>query len=179
MKSIVDMTQAELGAHVQSHLRSKGIEVVLSGGAVVAIYSHQRYVSKDLDLVNIFARRFDDLRNAMQEIGFHEQGRHFSHPDTQFIIEFPPGPLTIGSEPVGQIIDLEYDTGTLRLISPSDCVKDRLAAYYHWGDRQCLIQAIWVAQIHEIDLAEVRRWSISEDKLSEFEEISHQLRGEI
>ncbi|MBU4457014.1 MAG: hypothetical protein KKA65_05945 [Nanoarchaeota archaeon] len=39
MKSIQEMTQGELGAFVQSYLRKKRIEVVLSGGAAVSIES--------------------------------------------------------------------------------------------------------------------------------------------
>lgn len=37
VKRIREMSQAELGAFIQSHLHEKGIDVVLSGGAVVAI----------------------------------------------------------------------------------------------------------------------------------------------
>jgi hypothetical protein len=55
MKTIKEMTQGELGAYIQSHLRQKGIEVVLSGGAAVGIYSNNLYVSKDLDFVNVYA----------------------------------------------------------------------------------------------------------------------------
>jgi len=51
MKSIKKMTNAELAAFIQSHLRNKGIDVVLSGGACVSIYSSNRYVSMDLDLI--------------------------------------------------------------------------------------------------------------------------------
>jgi hypothetical protein len=35
MKSIKEMTQGELAAFIQSHLREKGIDVVLSGGALL------------------------------------------------------------------------------------------------------------------------------------------------
>ncbi len=52
MKHIKNMTQAELAAYVQSHLQEKGITVVLSGGATVSIYSANKYVSADVDLVN-------------------------------------------------------------------------------------------------------------------------------
>jgi hypothetical protein len=62
------------------------------------------------------------------------------------------------------------DTGTLRLLSPTDCVKDRLAAYYHWNDRQCLQQAIWVAQERDVDWNEVERWSRQEREMGKFEE---------
>ena len=60
-------------------------------------------------------------------------------------------------------------------MSPTDCVKDRLAAYYHWGDQQCLVQARLVAEVHEVDFEEVRRWSRVEGKLAEFEKIVSRL----
>lgn len=57
---------------------------------------------------------------------------------------------------------MQCDTGTLRLLSPTDCIKDRLAAFYHWNDRQCLQQAVWVAQEREVDWDEIKRWSVQE-----------------
>lgn len=39
MKLIEKMERADLAAFVQKHLRYKGIDVVLSGGACVSIYS--------------------------------------------------------------------------------------------------------------------------------------------
>ncbi len=172
MKSIQEMTQGELGAFVQSYLRKKRIEVVLSGGAAVAIYSHNKYISRDLDFVNVYSAKRRAIRAVMEEMGFHEEGRYFQHPDSQFLVEFPPGPLTVGEEPVKQIDEMEFSTGILRIISPTDCVKDRLVAYFHWGDNQCLFQAILVAQQHDINLDEIRRWSSIEGKLDEFEKIS-------
>jgi hypothetical protein len=169
------MTQSELGAYVQTHLRKKGIELVLSGGAAVSIYSSNRYVSKDLDFVNIYATKRKSILVAMEELGFHEEGRYFIHPDTQFFIEFPPGPLTIGDEPVKQIDEVKFPTGTLKIISPTDCVKDRLAAYYHWGDQQCLAQAVLVARMQQIDIEEVKRWSKGEGKLDDFEKFHSRL----
>jgi hypothetical protein len=64
-----------------------------------------------------------------------------------------------------------------RVISPTDCVKDRLAWYYHYGDRQCLAQAILVSRDHRVDLNEIRRWSEAEGKRDEFEEIRQALAG--
>jgi len=57
---------------------------------------------------------------------------------------------------------MEYKTGMLRVISPTECVKDRLAAYYHFGDQQCLSQALLVAKSNKIDLDEIKRWSAVE-----------------
>ena len=84
MKPVRDMTQAELGAYVQSHLGAKGIDVVLSGGAVVAIYTSGKYVSPDLDLVNRYSAKRSAIKSAMEELGFQEVGRHFEHPDSEF-----------------------------------------------------------------------------------------------
>jgi hypothetical protein len=39
MNRISEMTQAEVAAFIQTHLRTKEISVVLSGGAAVAIYT--------------------------------------------------------------------------------------------------------------------------------------------
>lgn len=111
----------------------------------------------------------------MMEIGFYEEGRYFRHPGLQFFVEFPPGPLAIGEEPVKQVIEKKLSMGTLKIISPTDCVKDRLAAYYHWGDQQSLLQAALVAQQHKINIDEIRRWSLAEGKLAEFERIKGRL----
>jgi len=175
MKEIADMTEMELSAYVQSHLRKQGIEVVLSGGGAVTIYSENRYISKDLDLVNIYAVNRRKIRAAMNELGFQEEGRYFRHPETELFIEFPAGPLAIGGEAISNIVEKEVRTGLLRIISPTDCVKDRLAAYYHWGDQQCLIQAEYVAQAQEIDLEEVERWSEREGMLIKFRNIKDRL----
>lgn len=136
MISISQMTQIELAAFVQSHLQKHQIDVVLSGGAAVGYYSRNKYISVDLDLVNTLSTPRKFLVQAMGEIGFSEENRYFIHPETKFMIEFPPGPLSIGAEPVIRIDLIEVSSGLLRIISATDCVKDRLSAFYHWGDRQ-------------------------------------------
>jgi hypothetical protein len=176
MKPVSKMTQGELGAFIQSQLREKGIEVILSGGAAVAIYSNNKYVSKDLDLINIFGVNRRKIRDTMTAMGFYEEGRYFRHLDSRFFVEFPPGPLTIGEEHVKQIVEKKLSTGILKVISPTDCVKDRLAAYYHWGDQQSLLQASLVAQGNKINIDEIKRWSLTEGKLEEFEKIKDKLR---
>lgn len=164
MKSIRKMKQAELAAYVQSYLRRQGIEVTLSGGAAVSIYTVNRYVSADVDLVeNSYVDRHQ-LTKAMAEIGFREKNRYFAHPDTLHIIEFPAGPLSVGGEPVWRIKQIKLTTGILRVISSTDCVKDRLAGYYYWADQQSLAQAVLVSIHNRINISEVERWSKAEGK---------------
>jgi hypothetical protein len=175
VKPVGEMSRAELAAFVASHLRERGIDVVLSGGSCVAIYSREQYVSMDLDLVNVrFARR-RAIRESMEEIGFKEEVRYFRHPDSALLVEFPPGPLGVGEEPVKQIDELHLATGKLRIISPTDCVKDRLAWYFHDNDNECLEQAVLVARVNAIDLKEVARWASVEGKRSLFDTIKPRL----
>ena len=149
--------------------------MVLSGGACVTIYSQNRYISQDLDFIESGLTPRRKLKNLLGKIGFLEERRYFRHPDTGFFLEFPTGPLAVGREPVKETIMLHFSTGVLRIISPTDCVKDRLAAYYHWGDRQSLEQAIWVIRDNAVDLKEVQRWSEAEGNLTQFQEIKARL----
>jgi hypothetical protein len=169
MKKIKNMTLAELAAYVQTQLRLDGIDVVLSGGATVSFYSGNKYVSKDVDLINVrFAKR-SKVKAAMENLGFQEKGRYFEHADSKFLVEFPDGPLSVGEEPVKEINEVDLATGMLRVISPTDCVKDRLCAYYFWNDQQGLAQAVLVTKSQTVDLDEIKRWSKVEGKSKEFE----------
>lgn len=175
MKKIKNMSQVELAAYVQDSLQVEGIQVVLSGGSAVSFYSSNQYVSKDLDLINTnFARR-SKIKAVMDKLGFHEQGRYFIHPETKFFVEFPDGPLSVGEEPVKEISEFELSTGTLRVLSPTDCVKDRLCAFYFWNDLQGLEQAVLVAKSQKVDLKEIKRWSKVEGKEKEFKAFTDKL----
>jgi hypothetical protein len=176
MKSISEMSVGEIAAYVAEHLRKNGINVVLTGGSCVSIYTDNRYFSYDLDFIEEGRSTRKKITACLQKIGFQEQNRYFTHTDTRFIIEFPSGPLAIGDEPPGNIAQLEFATGSLRLLSATDCVKDRLAGFYHWKDRQCLDQAIMVAIDTEVDLTEVERWSHHEGMVEEFERIKMLLK---
>ena len=160
MKAVGRMTQAELAAYVQHHLHEKGITVVLSGGAAVGIYTASKYVSRDIDLVNVNSEDRKRIKAAMEEIGFRETSRYFHHSQSRHIVEFPPGPLAIDDQPVRRVAKIRYATGTLKLISVTDCVRDRLAAFYFWNDQPGLEQAVLVAKHKRVDMNEVRRWSI-------------------
>lgn len=170
MKAVGAMNQAEVAAYVQSHLRKRKIEVVLSGGAAVAIYN-KKYVSLDIDLVIRYTARKKEIKKAMEEISFLAQGRYYHHKDTKYFIEILSGPLGIGSENINKFKEMKFSTGTLKLLTPTDSVKDRLAGYYHWGDRQSLAQAVLISKAKKINLKEIENWSKREGKLEEFQKI--------
>jgi len=175
MKKIKNMSQVELAAYVQDSLQAEGIQVVLSGGSVVSFYSSNKYVSKDLDLINTSFSRRSKIKSVMDSLGFTEQGRYFIHTETTFFIELTDGQLYVGEEPVKEISEFELATGTLRVLSPTDCVKDRLCAFYFWNDLQGLEQAILVTKSQQVDLKEIRRWSKVEGKEKEFKVFTDKL----
>jgi len=176
MKPIGDMTRLELAGLVSSEFQKNGINVVLSGGSCVSIYSEEKYVSMDLDFVNAAFTKRRRIRDVMKSLGFHEENRYDRHPDADLLVEFPPGPLGVGEEPVKQIDEIETEAGLLRIISPTDCVKDRLTWYYHDDDTECLKQAVLVASYNTVDLKEIERWSEVEGKSDEFGHIRDQLQ---
>ena len=169
MKQIRNMSQTELAAYIQDTLHNQGIRVVLSGGSAVSFYSANRYVSRDLDLINTSFTRRSKIKSAMNALEFQEKGRYFVSSETQFFVEFPDGPLSVGDEPVKEVSEFVLATGTLRILSSTDCVKDRLCAFYFWNDRQGLAQAVLVARSQKVDLQEIKRWSKAEGKEQEFE----------
>lgn len=176
MKQIGRMSQAELAAYVQASLQKAGIKVVLSGGSAVSFYSSDQYVSKDLDLINVSFSKRREIKSVMEKIGFEEQGRYFVNSEAKFFVEFPDGPLSVGEEPVKEVSEFELATGVLRIVSTTDCVKDRLCAFYFWGDQQGLAQAVLVTKSQKVDLKEVERWSKKEGKAKEFLKFKNKLK---
>jgi hypothetical protein len=168
MTTLRDMTLGELAALVCSHLKAHDIEVVLTGGACVTLYGAGQYVSNDLDFIERVSAGRRKLKAVLAAIGFTERDRYFCHPETKFFLEFPAGPLTVGGEPPGEIRLLTFSTGELLALSPTDCVKDRLVAFFHWNDLECFEQALLVANANEVDLAELERWAIKEGQGGKF-----------
>lgn len=170
------MTMGELAAFVCSHLKGRGINVVLSGGGCVAVHSEGRYVSYDLDFIENLSSGRRKLKKVLAEIGFEEEGKYFKHPATDFFLEFPSGPLAVGEEPPQRIVVLKFVTGELTALSPTDCIKDRLAAFFHWNDYECLEQAMLVANANQIDLNEIERWAMKEGQVKKYDQFINLLK---
>ena len=158
----------ELAAIVSEACRASGIEIVLSGGACVSIYTRNRYLSFDLDFVLASAPDRRRVASALEGLGFLKDGRHYRHPKTPYIVEFLSPPLSVGDEPVREVREMRAGKRTFRLLSPTDCVKDRLAAFYFWNDLPSLDQAVLVCRDADVDLREVRRWSVKEEMREKF-----------
>lgn len=169
-------SEEELWKYVAAHLKTKNIDTVLVGGAVVSIYTEGAFVSGDLDLIvtNLFVK---NLEEAMKEIGFVRRGRHYVHPEcTHLFVEFPKGPIEIGDDANIEPAEKEVEGTKIKLLSPTDCVKDRLASWIYFKDRVGLEQAVMVAKRHPVKFHKIKAWCERENALSHYEEFIQYLK---
>jgi len=164
----------ELATIVCQELLESGIKAVLTGGAVVSIYTNNEYESKDLDFITESSRK--EVGAILKRLGFKKENKYYKHPKTEFFVEFPSPPLAIGDEPIKEWNILKSAEGKLLLLSPTHSVMDRLAGYYHWNDLQNLDQAIMVAAHHPINLSKVKKWSEKEGMTEKFNKFKDKLR---
>jgi hypothetical protein len=165
----------ELAALVCRNLNEKDIDAVLVGGACVSIYTKNKYVSYDLDFVSYATLK--DIAGALTGLGFkRESSRHFVRDDCPYFIEFVAPPLSIGSERVEKTGKIETHLGGIALLTATDSVKDRLAAYYHWNDPQALEQAVMVAKSQKVNLKVIKKWSLAEGHKEKYENFLKMLK---
>jgi predicted nucleotidyltransferase len=148
-------TELELWQYVALELNKAGIKTVLVGGAVVAIYSNGAYRSGDLDIViNSYVLKDKDIASVMQNIGFKKEGRHW----------FIRPPVAIGDDYQIKPEKFLVNKQELFILSPKDCVRDRLAGYAYFKSAECLDQAALVAMAKHVNLNELSEWAASEGK---------------
>lgn len=173
MTDLSDLSIRELAALVCDNLRKEGLRATLSGGACAEIYSNAQYVTGDLDFIVNYIWPENDriIDRVMTGLGFERKGRVFSNASTRYLVEFPPGPLSIGEEYRIQPIEISLKTGSLSLLSPTDSLKDRLTGYFYGNDNQCLEQAVMIYTMNDVDLGNIKKWAANEgqpDKFSTF-----------
>lgn len=162
-------TIEEVGAIVCQALKNADIDAFLSGGAVVSIYTKNKYESYDLDFVTFGDRK--KIKRVMEGLGFtQEKSRHFIHPKSKYYVEFPGSATVIGNEPISEFNERRVKKNILKLLTPTDCIKDRLAAYIHWNDKQGLEQAVMVAQAQEFKPASIKKFCEQEGSKAIYQE---------
>jgi methylmalonyl-CoA mutase cobalamin-binding subunit len=65
----------ELAAIVSQALEEAGVDAVLTGGAVVSVYTRNEYEAGDLDF--IFSEDMTVIAKTLQTLGFERKGRKF------------------------------------------------------------------------------------------------------
>jgi hypothetical protein len=152
-------------------LSKAGITAVRSGGGAAAIYAPEAKQTDDLDFILDF--KIGDQRpnsEILLALDFELIGRGmYRHPLIPFTLDFPDGPLAVGDEVITSWNSLRQEGLILHIVSPTNCVRDRLAAAIHWHDPASAVQAAAVASLHEADLELIRTWCIAEGGFRQFE----------
>lgn len=165
----------DVSLSVGDALRRHGIRAVLTGGACANLYSAGTYHSLDVDFVLSGRVKQADLDAAMESVGFRRVGDRYVHAAVRYYVEFPLGPLALGEDhAVRPVLRTKGQSRTLAL-SATDACRDRLAAFFHWHDRQSLRAAVQIALRNRISMRLVRAWSEKEGALPAFEEFMKEL----
>lgn len=169
------INRKQLAARVVKQLKKHDIDSVLVGGACVSIYTNDKHHSHDLDFISSASNK--EIEKALSEVGFTRSGRYFKHSNSDYYVEFPSGPVGIGSDsPVKPEGVLKVGRTSIKMYSPSQCVMDRLAAWFYWNDRRSLIHAIWVCEKQPVNLSKVKKWAEKEGDLERFHQFISQLK---
>lgn len=170
-------TEEEVWKFVAWHLAKNGIETILVGGAVAAIYSDGIYKSGDLDFV-LKTYATDLIPKIMKSIGFEQSsGRHYIHPDCEKFVEFMFGPAGIGDDVKIKPDEVKIEGQKLYIYSPTDCIRDRLASYIHFNARECLDQAVLVAERFPFNHGKVKEWCASEGAPEAYDALLRKLKS--
>lgn len=164
---------------VSRALSRRGIRAVLTGGACASLYCRGEYLSHDLDYILQAPVSRAELDAALAEAGLARHNATYVHPKSDFFIEFPAGPLAIGDDDVVEPVEIRVGGTRVLALSATDSCRDRLAAFYHWRDRQSLRVAAAIARYQRVDLDAIRKWSAAEgadDGFREFEREVRQMR---
>ena len=158
-------SENELWHYVATHLAMQGIDTVLVGGGAAAAHSKGAYQSGDLDLLidSYPPPSTGQLDRAMAEIGFFRESRHYRHPQcTHLFVEFIWSSLHLGKDYRIEPQTWKVDSTSIRRLSATDSIKDRLASYVYFKARECLDQAVLVANANCIHWDSVRDWAAKE-----------------
>ncbi len=160
---------------VCTELERCGTVAVLTGGSAATYYASEAYQSDDADFIITFSSDRTRAAEAMRRLGYREVGGTYHHDRNIFTVEFPPGPLAVGNDLIDSYETNRRGDEILHVLSRTDCVRDRLAAFYFFTDRSALVAAIAVAQDGRINLDEVQRWSEREGEILRFYEFRREL----
>lgn len=154
---------------VAAALDNASIDAVLTGGSAATIYAPEAYTSLDADFVLRREIKASALTQILASLGYHPAAARgmFEHPKSRFTIDFPKGPLAVGGDYVQGTAILRRGSTKLRILTPTDCVKDRLAHFYFWDDLSALNVAVAVAKSphgSDVNPDELKQWTERESR---------------
>jgi len=158
------LNMEELASYVCSQLEKQDIKVILSGGSCMELYTNALYSSYDIDFVMKQYHSINQIEQAMIDIGFTIEGKYYVLAKSDFFIEILSPPVAVGDQFIQEFSSRDTKVGTLKLLTATDCIKDRLCGCYLHGDKKCFEHALAVAHKNKVDINDLISWSNNEDK---------------
>ena len=160
-----DSTLTDVAFAACTALEGAGEVAVLCGGSAATYYAPDAYQSRDLDFVLRFAARARVVDDALRPLGYVRAPEGlYRNPRIVYTIEFPSGPLAIGSDTVTSYATERRGEQLLHVYTPTDVVRDRFMHYWAWGDQGALRVALAVAaaRVGDVDADSIEAWSARE-----------------
>ena len=176
-RSLRGLGMKEVAAAVHGLLVEGGHEPILSGQACAAIYGGQAIKSRTLEFaITGFAPA--KVGALMASLGFVlKEARTFSNMSCPYEVVLLAAPLRVGDDATDGSRMIKTSSGPLRMLTPTDCVRQRLSMFYRWGDRQALTEAVQVAKRQAVEMELVARWSEWEWATDRFQEFLRALEA--
>lgn len=133
-----DLTLAELAGTVATHLKERGIDVVVVGGSAITAHVPNVYTSMDIDFAVTTGIDRRKISRALSDIGFHSRGRVFANPETVFVLDFVTDTPYIDQRAVSEFVEIQTRAGNFKVFCLEDAIADRVAAFIHWSDSESL-----------------------------------------
>jgi len=76
MHDLLTMTKEEIISFVNEALIKEKIATVLSGGGAVEHYTENKYMSDNMDMINIYNERHSKIKKVMLKLGLQEIVRY-------------------------------------------------------------------------------------------------------
>jgi len=174
-----DSSLRDVAFEVCTALETADLRVVLVGGSAATFYAPDVYQSMDLDFIVRFAvdeRLESKLIDVLAGLGYELSSTTFVHKaGNPFTVEFPKGPASIGDEVLQKFDTLRDGDRVLVIVTPTDCIRHRLAHYFYWNDRTALSAAIGVAKSQKghVDIRLIKTWAtqLAEESKIEYPDI--------
>jgi hypothetical protein len=139
---------------------------VLTGGSAATYYVPEAYQSADIDFVLVFVADQSSAEAALAKTGFLRHPKEQYYTRNVVMVEFPRGPLALGSFilPADRHSVIRRGNKVLYVLTTTDAVCNRLESYYAWDDFSARVAAAAIVAAHRdtVDLHQVREWTLAE-----------------
>jgi len=165
-----ELSAREAAAFLADYLADHEVNTMLTGSTCAACYVNS-ITPKSVDLVTPIYH-VEKMTKLMKKVGLKSNElRTFFHSKAPFDIHFLPPPVTSGDSRVEELVVQETIYGQMNILGITDCVMQRLAQWYHWGELDAFEEALLLAKNYKVDFAQIKLWSSREwatEKFTEF-----------